>query len=36
MKTNNRWTRWVADVSATDMPMPWTRIRQPRGLGLRA
>jgi hypothetical protein len=35
MQTKSRWTRWVIEASAADFPMPWSRIRQPRGLGLR-
>jgi len=36
MTPKNRWTRWVIEASAADIPMPWNRIRQPRGLGVRA
>lgn len=31
----SRWIRWVAEASATDMPMPWSRVRPPRGGGVR-
>ena len=36
MKTNARWTAWVIKESATDVPLPWSRNRPPRRIGLRA
>lgn len=35
-QTSSRWIRWVAEASATDVPLPWSRGKPPRGLGLRA
>lgn len=32
----HRWTRWVIEGSAGDVPLPWGRGRPPRGMGLRA
>lgn len=32
---SSRWIRWVAADSATDVPLPWSRGKPPRGLGLR-
>lgn len=31
-----RWTAWVIAHSATDVPLPWSRVRPPRHGGLRA
>lgn len=31
----SRWIRWVSESSAAAQPMPWTRVRPPRGAGIR-
>jgi hypothetical protein len=38
MTPKARWTRWVIETSAADIPLPWVRIRRPHkpGLGMRA
>lgn len=36
MQTKTRWTRWVIEASAADIPRPWSHVRPPRLQGVRA